>query len=109
MWKPLGAFAVALVLSVSATAARADTYTRPAGIEPNNPTWLQQWDQWVDQFGEQFENWIDGVFGVPDVDANSGGGSGPVAAPELDPAGVIAALTLLAGGLAVVRGRRKPK
>jgi hypothetical protein len=30
----------------------------------------------------------------------------PAAAPEIDPAGAMAALTLLAGGLAVVRGRR---
>ena len=29
------------------------------------------------------------------------------AAPEIDPAGAITALTLLAGGLAAVRGRRK--
>ena len=31
---------------------------------------------------------------------------GPVAAPEIDPAGAIAALTLLLGGLAVLRGKR---
>jgi len=30
----------------------------------------------------------------------------PVAAPEIDPAAAIGALTLLAGGLAIVRGRR---
>ena len=29
-----------------------------------------------------------------------------VAAPEIDPAGAMSALTLLAGGLAVLRGRR---
>ncbi|HTX05772.1 MAG TPA: hypothetical protein VMD06_08085 [Steroidobacteraceae bacterium] len=29
------------------------------------------------------------------------------AAPELDPASTLAALTLLSGGLAVLRGRRK--
>ena len=29
-----------------------------------------------------------------------------IAAPEIDPAGAIGALTLLAGGLAVIRGRR---
>jgi hypothetical protein len=33
----------------------------------------------------------------------------PVAAPEIDPAAAGSALTLLAGGLAVVRGRRKKK
>jgi hypothetical protein len=35
-----------------------------------------------------------------------GGGSGPVAAPEIDPASAVSALTLLMGGLAVVRGRK---
>jgi hypothetical protein len=29
-------------------------------------------------------------------------------APEIDPAGILSGLTLLAGGLAVIRGRRKP-
>jgi len=29
-----------------------------------------------------------------------------IAAPEIDPAGAFGALTLLAGGLAVIRGRR---
>lgn len=31
------------------------------------------------------------------------------AAPEIDPAGAMAGLTLLAGGLAVLRGRRSKK
>jgi hypothetical protein len=35
------------------------------------------------------------------------GGGGPVAAPEIDPASAVSALTLLVGGLAVVRGRKK--
>jgi hypothetical protein len=30
----------------------------------------------------------------------------PTAAPEIDPAGALSAFTLLAGGLAVLRGRR---
>ena len=30
----------------------------------------------------------------------------PVAAPEIDPAGALSGLTLLLGGLAIVRGRR---
>jgi hypothetical protein len=30
----------------------------------------------------------------------------PIAAPEIDPASAISALTLLFGGLAVIRGRR---
>ena len=36
-----------------------------------------------------------------------GTGSGPVSAPEIDPASAMAGLTMLAGGLAVLRGRRK--
>jgi hypothetical protein len=35
-----------------------------------------------------------------------GGDGGVTAAPEFDPAGMMTAFTLLAGGLAVVRGRR---
>ena len=34
-------------------------------------------------------------------------GAARVSAPELDPASAMAALTLLSGGLAVLRGRRK--
>jgi len=34
--------------------------------------------------------------------------SRPTAAPEIDPSSAIAGLTLLLGGLAVIRGRRKP-
>jgi LPXTG-motif cell wall-anchored protein len=33
--------------------------------------------------------------------------SGPASAPEIDPASAMAGLTMLAGGLAVLRGRRK--
>ncbi len=35
-----------------------------------------------------------------------GGGGGLVSAPEIDPASAMAGLTLLMGGLAVLRGRR---
>lgn len=35
-----------------------------------------------------------------------GGGGGVTAAPEFDPADMMTAFTLLAGGLAVIRGRR---
>ncbi len=34
-------------------------------------------------------------------------GAMPVAAPEIDPASAMAGLTLMAGGLAVLRGRRR--
>ena len=33
-------------------------------------------------------------------------GDGPVGAPEIDPASAISGMTLLLGGLAVLRGRR---
>ena len=33
--------------------------------------------------------------------------TGPAAAPEIDPAGAMSAMTLLAGGLAVLVGRRR--
>jgi LPXTG-motif cell wall-anchored protein len=33
--------------------------------------------------------------------------TGPVPAPEIDPASAMAGLTMLAGGLAVLRGRRR--
>ncbi len=36
-----------------------------------------------------------------------GGGGGTAAAPEIDPAGALSAFTLLAGGLAVLLGRRR--
>jgi hypothetical protein len=36
-------------------------------------------------------------------------GAARVTAPELDPASAMAALTLLGGGLAVLRGRRKKR
>jgi hypothetical protein len=39
--------------------------------------------------------------------ASGGGGGGTVTAPEIDPTSAIAALTLLAGGLAVLRGGRR--
>jgi hypothetical protein len=35
--------------------------------------------------------------------------SSPVKAPEIDPASAMAGLTMLAGGLAVLRGRRRIK
>jgi hypothetical protein len=39
--------------------------------------------------------------------ASGGGGGGTVSAPEIDPTSAIVALTLLAGGLAVLRGGRR--
>jgi hypothetical protein len=107
MPKSLWSFLLVLAIAVSSSTALADTSSPPAGFEPNNQTWLQQWDQWIDQFGEQIETWTDDVLGISDVDSGSStGGGGSVAAPEMDPAGILGAFTLLAGGLAVIRGRR---
>jgi|SRR6185437_6291408 len=107
MQKSLWAFLLALAICASSTAAYAGNSNGTLGFQPQNQTWLQEWDQWVDQFGEQFETWIDGLLGIPDVDSGGGGGGGgSVAAPEMDPAGMLGALTLLAGGLVVIRGRR---
>jgi hypothetical protein len=86
---------VALVLSVPVAAAQ----DHHPGYQQNSQSWLQQWDQW----GGRFESWLDGHH------HHGAGGSGPVAAPELDPAGAMGALTLLMGGLAVVRGRRSAR
>jgi hypothetical protein len=41
--------------------------------------------------------------------AHAGWASDATAAPEIDPTGAMAGLTLLAGGLAVLRGRRSKK
>lgn len=41
--------------------------------------------------------------------ARAGWASSPTATPEIDPASAMAGLTLLAGGLAVLRGRRLKK
>ncbi len=45
----------------------------------------------------------------PGGGGGSGGGNTPAAAPEIDPASAVSALTLLAGGLAVIRGRRSTR
>ena len=106
-----------LALSICATAV---AYANPSPpVQPNNSGWtqpqggwtqtdLQAVDKWLDQCGEQFEDWWwstwGSVLGISDPDSGQGGA---VAAPEFDPASAFAALTLLSGGLAVLRGRRK--
>ncbi len=42
-----------------------------------------------------------------DTRANVHNTTDPASAPEIDPAGMLSGLTLLLGGLAVVRGRRR--
>lgn len=109
-----------LALSLSATAV-AFASPAPPPQPPNNSSWtqseLQALDNWLDQFGEQFEDWFYAtwgpILGVTDPDSGTSGtggtGGGTVGAPELDPAAALAALTLLTGGLAVLRGRRSRK
>jgi hypothetical protein len=46
------------------------------------------------------------IFGL-NLFCKAGPHPGPVSAPEIDPASAMAGLTMLAGGLAVLRGRRK--
>jgi hypothetical protein len=106
-----------LALSISATAVAyanpppAAQPQAPGGWTQPQGGWtqgdLQALDNWLDQFGERFENWFyatwGSILGITDPDAGQGGGA--VSAPEFDPAEMIAALTLLSGGLAVLRGR----
>jgi len=44
---------------------------------------------------------------IPKLFCQAGPNPGTVSAPEIDPASAMAGLTMLAGGLAVLRGRRK--
>lgn len=113
-----------LVLSLSVTVAYAntappprnsnDTLANESSLSTGSRGDLQALDNYLDQFGgwlgscgQQLDNWLDQT--LDDSHDSASQGSGPVAAPEFDPAAAIAALTLLAGGLAAVRGRRKPK
>jgi hypothetical protein len=103
-----------LVLSLSATVvAYASPSPAPATTSPST---LQQLDNYIDgivaglgSYGDAVEDAFWSSMGLSDPDAGSGTGTGTVAAPELDPAGMFAALTLLSGGLAVLRGRRSSK
>ena len=53
--------------------------------------------------------WTAGAHIGAQVAARSFAATGPAAAPEIDPASALSGLTLLLGGLAVVRGRRLKK
>ncbi len=103
-----------LALSLTATVAYAHT---PSTSQDNGDgrsqhnSQLQSWDNYLDQmsghlnpYWQRADAWLDQA--LDESDNHSDDGSGPVAAPEFDPADAIAALTLLAGGLAVLRGRR---
>jgi hypothetical protein len=45
------------------------------------------------------------TWGAPSAGQRGGGWGGHFTAPEIDPSSAIAALTLLVGGLALIRGR----
>lgn len=112
-----------LVLSFAATVAYANTSPPPNGtytqteeswLSTSSTDYLQALDNYLDRFGswlgscaQQLDDWLDQTLGDSDDGAPQGGG--PVPAPEFDPAEVMAALTLLGGGLAAIRGRRRKK
>jgi hypothetical protein len=53
-----------------------------------------------------------GIIPIGETCTSTGGnghGGSPAAAPEIDPGSAMAALTLVTGGLVVLRGRRKNK
>ena len=105
----MGKFLGVLALTLCTTVAYANT--AQLTNQPVSTSTLQQWDNWADQLGQQFEDWFWTATGYTDPDQGSISttGSGPVSAPEFDPAAATAALTLLAGGLAALRGRRTKK
>lgn len=112
-----------LALSISATAYASPSQSSDTSTGTQTQiTWtqseLQALDTWLDQFGEQFEDWFystwGAILGITDPDSgqtngNPSGGGTFAAAPEFDPASALAALTLLSGGLAVLRGRRSKR
>jgi hypothetical protein len=57
-----------------------------------------------DSICDEAEDWLEAQGYLKDGDQDH-----PAAAPEIDPAGAMGALTLLAGGLAALRGRRSGK
>lgn len=86
-----------LTLSATcSTAAFADDFTPPQW------TAGESWWQYVETYIQDWEDYWS-------QHDNHQSGSGPVAAPEIDPASAAAALTLLAGGLVALRGRRSAK
>jgi hypothetical protein len=101
-----------LALSISATAvAYADPYIPTPPSSPPSQSTAQQWDSWWDSLEGEFGSWVGQLENTfwsywSLTDPDQGQGSGTVSAPELDPAGMLAALTLLSGGLAVIRGRK---
>lgn len=95
MLKPL---AVGL-LTLSAACSTA-VFADDDSFTPPQYTAGESWQQYVQIWWQDLMDWWSQEQ-KEDQDAG-----GPVAAPEIDPASAIAALSLLAGGLAVMRGRR---
>jgi hypothetical protein len=65
--------------------------------------------------GSQLFNFVDSITfeilssGDTTPASHGGGGGGGFSAPEIDPSSAVAAVTLLLGGLAVIRGRKSSK
>jgi hypothetical protein len=87
--------AICVLSLAAASAAQADGQNGPS------LSWWQQLEQSWDNFWDNLWDHKDpGHGGTP---------GSPVAAPEIDPASAMSALTLLAGGLVVIRGRRSAR
>jgi len=93
-----------LLLSLSASSI-AYAHSAPA---PQNVGWtrtqLQPIEGRFEQNELQFQKWFESLWHLPYGDTGQNGR--PVAAPEFEVGGALVALTLLGGGLAVIRGRR---
>jgi 4-amino-4-deoxy-L-arabinose transferase-like glycosyltransferase len=102
MLKPLAIGLLTLTATFS-TAAFADN----GNSIPPAPQWSA--GETAQEFWNAFETWLQEV--IADLTGQEGtpSGGGTVAAPEIDPAGAMAALSLLVGGLAVMRGRRSSR
>jgi hypothetical protein len=101
MLKPLAIGLLTLTATFS-TAAFADN----DNSFPPAPQWT--WGESFPTFENALETWWQEI--ISELCGQQGtNGGGTVAAPEIDPAGAMAALSLLAGGLAVMRGRRSTR
>lgn len=102
MFKPI-ALALLAMTTVGATAALAE------GLPNHNSGQHSVFDHAQRPYwhgNDSRGNWQDGDSDDGDHGGNKSDPPSAPAAPEIDPAGALGALTLLAGALAIVRGRR---
>jgi hypothetical protein len=98
-------------LSVEQVLAEANVVLG-GGPLPNNKTNLTAVFGLVDEVDSSFNagdgvsTWADAHLLLPTSGGGGGGGSGTMTAPEIDPAGAMSGLTLLAGALAILRARK---